>query len=337
LTTDIKAQDFIENIKNYDLIIDARSPAEFAYSHIPNAVNFFALNDAEHQEIGTVHKQISPFEARVKGAAYVCKNAVAHIQSLYEAVTPSAKIAIHCAKGGMRSSSLATIFSSIGYRIDRVDGGYKSYRACIVPYIERFEDFRFITLTGHTGCGKSELLESLENVVDLEKMANHYGSVFGAARGEQPSQKEFQNRLAHAFLDIDKKYPAFIEAESKKIGQIALPPTLHENMAKGFLVEITAPLEQRVERIVQMYSHIGDDFFAHCMERITPYIKHTDKEDAVKAYSKGDLEKVSEILLVKYYDNVYKKALQPNMIIHNDDPQKTVKILRELQKEKANV
>lgn len=336
MTTDIAINNFIENIKVYDLVIDARSPKEYEHSHIQGAVNYFALNDKEHQEIGTVYKQISPFEARAKGAAYVCKNAVEHIDSLYRSFTPSAKIAIYCARGGMRSSSLSTIFSSIGYRIDRIVGGYKAYRSFVLPYLENFDDFRFITLAGHTGCGKSELLQRLSNVIDLERMANHYGSVFGAASGVQPSQKEFENRVAHAFFALDKQLPAFIEAESKKIGQVVVPSPLHDSLSKGFRIEITAPIEQRVERIVQMYSKIPEEFFMHCMERITPYIKHVDKDSAIAAYNKGELEEVAEILLVRYYDTVYKTTFPPNMTIDNENPAKTVEILQELQNERRS-
>lgn len=333
MTTDITIQTFIDNIENYDLIIDARSPAEYERSHIQNAVNYYALNDKEHQEIGTVHKQISPFEARVKGAAYVCKNAVEHIQTLYKSFTPGAKIAIYCARGGMRSSSLATIFSSIGYRIDRVNGGYKAYRAFMLPYLENFDAYRFITLTGLTGCGKSELLESLDNVIDLEKMANHYGSVFGEARGEQPTQKEFQNRAAHNILRLNPQIPVFIEAESKKIGHIIMPSNLHKSMSAGLRVEITAPLKSRIDRIVKMYSHINSEFFLQCIEKITPYIKHSDKLDIIAEYKKGELPRVAEILLTQYYDKVYKKTLPPDLIINNEHPSETLETLRALQRE----
>ena len=331
MLAEITTDKFIERFADYDLIIDARSPSEYAHSHVKNAVNYFALNDEEHKEIGTIYKQISPFEARSKGAAYVCKNAISHIQTLFATLSPSAKIAIYCAKGGMRSSSLSAIFSSIGYRVERVVGGYKSYRAHILPCIESFEQCNFITLMGHTGCGKSELLSSLENVIDLEGMAEHFGSVFGAVNGSQPSQKEFQNRLFHAFLEIDRQKPIFIEAESKKIGQVCMPPELHDRMIQGYRVEITAPLEQRVSRIRSMYQRIDEQFFMSCMDRITPYIAHNYKDAAIEDYNHDKLDDVAEILLVHYYDIVYKKNSKPDLVIHNDNIDKSLEILRELQ------
>jgi tRNA 2-selenouridine synthase len=324
---------FLESFDTYDLIIDARSPHEYGESHIPLAQNFYALNDEEHHEIGTIYKQISPFEARVKGASYVCLNAARHIHDIYPAFTPNSKIAIYCARGGMRSSSLGTILSNIGYRIDRVTGGYKAYRTFVTNYLENLPSVNFITLSGNTGCGKSDLLRELENVIDLEKMANHYGSVFGDVNGTQPTQKEFQNRLTHALLALKPEQKAFVEAESKRIGKIMLPAPLYKQMESGFRIEITAPLEQRVERIMRMYDRMDGPFFMERMERISPYISREDKASSIAAFENGDLARVSEILLTQYYDKVYKVTIKPDITIHNDDPLKTLEILRGIQDE----
>lgn len=329
----IPIETFLESQNIYDLIIDARSPHEYSESHIPFAQNFYALNDEEHHEVGTIYKQISPFEARVKGASYVCLNAARHIHDIYPAFTPNSRIAIYCARGGMRSSSLGTIFSNIGYRIDRVIGGYKSYRTFVTGYLDALPPLHFITLSGNTGCGKSDLLNELDNVIDLEKMANHYGSVFGDVNGAQPSQKEFQNRLTHALLALKPEKKGFVEAESKRIGKIMLPSSLYRQMEAGFRIEITAPLEQRVERIMRMYDSMNENFFMERMERISPYISRDDKTSAIAAFENGDLPRVSEILLTQYYDKVYKVTIKPDMTIHNDDPLKTLDILRGIQDE----
>lgn len=329
----IPIQTFLDALHAYDLIIDARSPREFSESHIPTAQNFYALNDEEHAQVGTTYKQVSPFDARVQGASFVCLNAARHIRDIYPAYTPNSKIAIYCARGGMRSSSLGTILSSIGYPIDRVVGGYKSYRAFVLDYLDNLPPFHFITLAGNTGCGKSDLLNALENVVDLEKMANHYGSVFGDVGGDQPSQKAFQNRLVHALLALHSGTSAFIEAESKRIGKLTLPNTLYRQMEAGFRVEITAPLEQRVERIRSLYDRMDGAFFKERMERISPYISREDKTSAVAAFENGELSEVAEILLTRYYDHVYKTTLKPSLRLCNDDPAKTAEILRELQRE----
>ncbi len=186
---------------------------------------------------------------------------------------------------------------------------------------------------GHTGCGKSDLLQDLANVIDLEKMANHYGSVFGDVNGVQPTQKEFQNRLVHAVLELDLSQGAFVEAESKRIGKIMLPNALHNQMESGYRIEITAPLEQRVTRIMRMYDHMDENFFQARMERISPYISRDDKASTIAAFLNGDLSKVSEILLTQYYDKVYKVTRKPDITICNDDHAKTIETLKGIQDE----
>lgn len=329
----IPIETFLASLDDYDLIIDARSPCEYGESHIPRARNFYALSDEEHAQVGTIYKQISAFEARLKGASFVCLNAARHIQELYPAYNPGSKIAIYCARGGMRSSSLGTIFSSIGYPIERVIGGYKSYRTFITGYLENLPPINFLTLMGHTGCGKSDLLQELTNVIDLEKMANHYGSVFGDVNGAQPTQKEFQNRLVHAVLGLDVTKGAFVEAESKRIGKIMLPNSLYHQMDAGLRIEITAPIEQRVTRIMRMYDHMDESFFMGRMERISPYISRDDKASSITAFENGDLARVSEILLTQYYDKVYKVTIKPTITICNDDHAQTIETLKEIQRE----
>ncbi|MFH0710015.1 MAG: tRNA 2-selenouridine(34) synthase MnmH [Pseudomonadota bacterium] len=329
----IPIETFLASFDKYDLIIDARSPNEYGESHIPHARNFYALSDEEHTQVGTIYKQVSPFEARLKGASFVCLNAARHIQELYPTYNPGSKIAIYCARGGMRSSSLGTIFSSIGYPIERVIGGYKSYRTFITGYLDNLPSIHFLTLMGHTGCGKSDLLQELTNIIDLEKMAHHYGSVFGDVNGAQPTQKEFQNRLVHAVLGLDLRQGAFVEAESKRIGKIMLPNSLYRQMDSGLRIEITAPLEQRVTRIMRMYDHMDESFFMERMERISPYISRDDKASSITAFLNGDLPRVSEILLTQYYDKVYKVTVKPTITIHNDNPANTVEMLKEIQRE----
>lgn len=327
----ISIQEFIQNRKDYDLVIDARSPQEYAESHISGAQNFYALNDEEYKEVGTVYRQVSPFEARVKGAAYVCKNAVTHISSLYPAYTPKTKIAMYCAKGGMRSASLSTIFSNIGYRVDRIEGGYRSYRSFVIDYLENMPTFSFVTLRGNTGSGKSELIEKLENSIDLERMANHYGSVFGLMNGEQPSQKEFQNRLADALLGVDSAKPVFIEGESKRIGKLILPNRLYEMMYEGKQVRVVASIENRVKRIVGMYEHISRPHFEDCMEKITPYIKKSAKDEILSSFAEKNLAKAAEILLIEYYDKVYKKSDKEELIVCNDDEESAIAALKQIK------
>ena len=326
----ISTEDFLEQYDDFDLIIDARSPSEFAHSKIPNAVNLYALSDDEHSEIGFIYKQKSKNDAKLKGASYVCLNASKHIFELNRLCKIGSKIAIYCARGGQRSSSLATIFSNIGYRVYKLKDGYKGFRSKVTRYLEEMPHKNFIVLGGNTGCGKSELIRALPNSIDLEGMANHLGSTFGAVKGEQPSQKEFQNRLFFKLLKLDIDSPIFIEGESKRIGKIVLPDLLYKRMGESTRVEITAPIEQRVQRIMKDYINIDDEFFYYCMERITPYIQKNIKEEVIEYYKKRDLAKVAEILLIDYYDKVYKKPIRIDYSISNKNQEEALKSLKNI-------
>ena len=327
---EISIDDFLSDYDSFEVIIDARSPKEYAHSKIPGAINLYALSDEEHKEVGTIYKQKNKNEAKLLGAKYICLNAANHIDTLSQKVKIGAKIAIYCARGGLRSGSLATIFSNIGYRVYKLDKGYKGFRAKVVSYLENFPHKNFVVLGGNTGCGKTELINALENSIDLEGLANHLGSTFGQVRGEQPSQKEFQNRLFFELYRLNPNDVVFIEGESKKIGSIILPELLYKRMGEGKRVEITAPIEDRVERILKDYESVDDEYFYYCMDRITPYIKKEIKESVIEAYKKRDLKSVARFLLVGYYDNVYKKPKKIDFTIENQETQQTIKKLNSL-------
>ncbi|MDD3462743.1 MAG: tRNA 2-selenouridine(34) synthase MnmH [Sulfurospirillaceae bacterium] len=333
---EITIEEFISQRESFDLVIDARSPSEFAESHIPNALNFYALSDTEHEEVGHMYKQISRVGAKVKGAQYICNNVSTHLNTIYPAYPLSSKIAIYCARGGLRSESIGVILSNIGYRIYKIKNGYKAYRQNVVDFFEKFEHNNFIVLGGNTGCGKSEILPFLPRYIDLEKTANHLGSAFGSIKGKQPSQKAFQNNLAEQLRNIKTDEPIFIEGESRRMGKIMLPSRLHEAMSRGFRIEIKAPLELRVKRIMKDYEKVDSAFFYTCIDLISTYIKKEAKESAIKAYESGDLEKVAEILLVDYYDVVYKKPKKIDLTIENISTKDTAKKLIQIYQDLSN-
>lgn len=322
---------FIKQKSSFDLLIDARSPKEFAYSHILKAQNFYALSDAEHEEVGTIYKQTSRNDAKALGAAYICSNVSLHIKEIYKNYKVGSKIGIYCSKGGLRSSSIATILSSIGYQIFRLNGGYKVYRNFVLTYLENFPHEKFIVLGGNTGCGKTELLKHLSPSIDLEGLANHMGSSFGSIKGIQPSQKAFENSLFEKLLTINPLDAIFIEGESKRMGFLSIPTLLHVKMQRGFRVEITAPLYERVKRIMQDYQSIDPIFFNQAMEKISPYIKKAAKEEAMQAFDKGDLEGVATILLVEYYDHVYKKPLSIEDTVDTHDFNNALMLLQNIK------
>ena len=308
---------FYEDISTYELIIDARSPKEFKNSHLPTAKNLYALNDKEHHKIGEMYVKHSKQDAKVLGASYICQNVSKHLKFINKNYSLGAKIGIYCARGGLRSSAIATILSLAGYRVYKIERGYKDYRQYVLKYIENFKHQNFIALGGNTGCGKSELIQKLIPSLDIEGLANHFGSTFGQMNGSQPTQKAFENTLAYELQNIDESSWIFVEAESKKIGSVTQPNLLYSRIQSAFRVEITAPLEQRVKRILKNYINIDDDYFFSSMKTITPYISKNSKQEAIKSYENRDLAKVAEILLVDYYDKVYRKPKKIDFTIDN--------------------
>ncbi len=327
----LNIDDFYEDIKNFKLIIDARSPKEFENSHLPTALNLYSLSDEEHHEIGEMYVQHSKQDAKVFGASYICQNASKHLKAINKICSLGDKIGIYCARGGLRSTSLATILSITGYRVYKIERGYKDYRQYVLNYIKSFKHENFIVLGGNTGCGKSELIQKLSPSIDLEGLANHFGSTFGLMNGSQPSQKAFENNLSHELQNIDEKSWIFVEGESKKIGSITQPSLLYSRLQQSLRVEITAPLEQRVERILKDYINIDDDYFFASMKTITPYISKNSKSEAIKSYENRDLSKVAEILLVDYYDKVYRKPKKIDFVIDNSNEYEALCELNDLQ------
>lgn len=337
MLNELEIDDFIAQKSTFDLLIDARSPQEFHESHILNAENFYALSDAEHQEVGTLYKQVSRNDAKILGARYICQNVAKHLQEIAKSYKIGSKIGIYCARGGLRSSSIAIILSHIGYQVYRLKGGYKSYRFHVLTFLETFPHSRFIVLGGNTGCGKSELIQALHPSIDLEYLANHLGSSFGSIKGAQPSQKAFENSLCEILCKIDPNAYIFIEAESKKMGKCTVPSLLHERMLQGYRVEVTAPLPKRIERILKDYECITPEFFTQSMQMIAPYIKKSFKEAAIDAYEKNHLEEVVKILLVEYYDLVYKKPRHIDLSIENTENSMTLKTLKKLQSDLSSL
>jgi len=295
-----------------------------------------ALNDAEHQEVGTLYKQVSRNDAKILGARYICQNVASHLQEIAKSYKIGSRIGIYCARGGLRSSSIAIILSHIGYQVYRLQGGYKSYRVHVLSYLENIPHHRFILLGGNTGCGKSELLQTLQPSIDLENLANHLGSSFGSIKGAQPSQKAFENSLCEILCKIDPNAYIFIEAESKRMGKCTLPSLLHARMKEGYRIEITAPLAQRVERILKDYEKITPEFFNQAMQMIAPYIKKSVKEEVQNAYESHNLAEVAQTLLTQYYDVVYKKPHHVDRVLDNADANVTIEALQALHVKLTN-
>ena len=248
---------------DFDDIIDVRAPGEWAEDRIPGAISLPVLDDEERARVGTIDKQVSPFSARKIGAALVAKNAARHLEGPLAEKPGGWRPLVYCWRGGQRSGSFASILSQIGWRVEVVAGGYKTWRRLVVEalYNDPFP-FRLVVLDGNTGSAKTEVLNLLSargvQVVDLEGLANHRGSLFGSM-GEQPSQKAFEGRLALALARLDPMLPVVVEAESAKVGECRLPPKLWRAMVAAPRVAIEAPREARAGYLLRAYADLVAD------------------------------------------------------------------------------
>ncbi|MBI4740506.1 MAG: tRNA 2-selenouridine(34) synthase MnmH [Betaproteobacteria bacterium] len=249
----------------FDEIIDVRSPAEFADDHIPGSLNCPVLDDAQRREVGTLYKQVSPFEAKKIGAAHVAENIARHLRERFLGRPKTWRPLVVCWRGGQRSGSMTHIFRRIGWDAQQLDGGYKRYRALVVAALAELpRAMRFKVICGATGSGKSRILHALgrlgEQVLDLEELACHKGSVLGVLPGAaQPSQKMFESRLLGALRGLDRARPVYVEAESRKIGAIHLPDALIETMRGGECLNVDAAFRSRVDFLLHDYDYfLGD-------------------------------------------------------------------------------
>jgi tRNA 2-selenouridine synthase len=251
----------IADLANFDEIIDVRSPAEFAEDHIPGAINCPVLDDAQRIEVGTLYKQVSAFEAKKIGAALVSENIAHHLRSNFLDRPKNWKPLIYCWRGGDRSGSMTTIFRAIGWQAGQLDGGYKAWRSHVVTRLQDLPlQYEFRIIAGATGSAKTRILQAIgelgEQILDLEGLASHKGSVLGVLPEQpQPSQKWFETSLMQALLMFDPSRPIYVEAESRKIGNLHVPETMIERMRGGACFEISATLDSRVDFLLKDYDY----------------------------------------------------------------------------------
>lgn len=237
-------------LAGFDDIIDLRAPSEFEQDHLPGAINLPVLSDAERARVGTVYKQVSPFDARKIGAALVAANAARHIAGPLADRGGGWRPLVYCWRGGQRSGSFAGILSQIGWRVARLEGGYKSWRRLVTQRLEvQGFDAPVLVLDGNTGSAKTAILHRLAargwQVIDLEGLAQHRGSLFGAMPGGQPTQKLFEGRLACAIEALDPTRPVLVEAESSKIGARILPRAVWRAICAAPRLRLSVPLAAR--------------------------------------------------------------------------------------------
>ncbi|HMO08314.1 MAG TPA: tRNA 2-selenouridine(34) synthase MnmH [Paracoccaceae bacterium] len=299
----------------FDDLIDVRAPAEFADDHVPGAVSLPVLSDAERARVGTIYKQVSPFDARKIGAALVARNTAAHLETALADRPGGWQPLVYCWRGGQRSGSFATILRAIGWRVETIEGGYKAWRRLVVQALETGDGPpRAVALDGDTGSGKTAILAALATrgvqVIDLEALAGHRGSVFGGDPGAQPSQKTFEAALAVALARLDPARPVVIEAESPMIGRLRLPPAVLRLLARAPRVEIAAPRAARVAHVLATYPDMGADpaGLAGLIDRLRPWQPREVIEHWQAQAGAGDLAGLAAGLMERHYDPLYARS-----------------------------
>lgn len=319
------------NIDEVDCIIDVRSPHEYHQSHIPNAINLPVLNDEEYRQVGTLYRQ-NALEANFLGVSFICHNISQILSRQRELFNHQNTYLIYCARGGKRSLSLYQILKALNLRVMRMEGGYKAYRNEVLRYLKKPPKQTFLTLCGNTGCGKSELIHKANSwSIDIEGICKHYGSSFGFIAGVQPSAKMFQNLIAYELKCKDAPI-LLIENESKKLGELIIPNALFDAYKQARKIHITASLESRIKRIVKLYQYIAPNDFMQAMTKISPYISKIVRLEIEKSFDNGDLTKVAELLLVEYYDKVYRQS-PCDFIVHNDNTERAYREIIEIRNE----
>lgn len=310
----------IEGYRAFDEIIDVRTPAEFEQDHIPGSTNYPVLDNEQRIEVGTLYQQHSPFAAKRIGAAYVAENIGRLIQNYFQDRPQHWNPLIVCWRGGQRSGSLTLVFRKIGWNAMQLAGGYKRYRKQVLEQLDQIpQRLSFRVICGQTGSGKSFLLQRLaqcgEQVLDLEKLASHKGSVLGPLPDIiQPSQKMFETRLVQTLLDFDPERPVYVEAESRKLGMLYLPNTLLQKMRIADCLSINVPFEARVDFLLGDYAYLLDtpEQLLSRLETLR-HILGIETFKRWKAYVDRMQwrELVSELLL-QHYDPLYKRSQKQN-------------------------
>ncbi|MBK6731997.1 MAG: tRNA 2-selenouridine(34) synthase MnmH [Bacteroidetes bacterium] len=291
-------------------VIDVRSPAEFNHAHIPGAINIPLFNDEERKTVGIIYKQESKTKAIETGLDLAGKKLSMFIREA-KAIAKNNTLFIHCWRGGMRSKSMATLFDFAGINTLVLNGGYKSYRREIQNFFNY--PFPFVILGGKTGSGKTEVLHFLkqqgEQVIDMEALANHKGSAFGAL-GEQlqPSTEQFENNLFEELRKCNLQKYIWLEDESHLIGTVFIPEIIWFSMRRAHVVFLDIPIKERIAFLVSHYGKYPAEEIESALQKITKRLGGQHYKETLELYRNGNLADATEKVLT-YYDKTYAHGL----------------------------
>ena len=291
-------------------LFDVRTPSEYAKGHIPGALNLPLFSDEERAVVGTIYKRQSPRQALLKGLEFAGGKMTWYVREAI-ARAEGKKIVVHCWRGGQRSGSLSWLLEFAGFEVQVLRGGYKAYRNYIHQTFSE-KRLRMVVLGGPTGSGKTRLLQCLEEageqVIDLERIAHHKGSSFGAlGEAPQPTVEQFENDLFEVFRNIDPGRRVWVENENRAIGRVFMPEGFWEQFRRSPLVEVEIPFEARLQYLVQTYGAFAPGSLKEAFLRLEKRLGGQHCKAAVEALECGDLATAGAIAL-HYYDKTYTHA-----------------------------
>lgn len=316
----IAATDAIARLTQFSAVIDARSEAEFAEDHLPGAQNWPTLNNEQRHLVGTVYAQVSPFDAKKRGAAMAAGNIARHIEREVIDQPRDWQPLVYCWRGGKRSGSLALVLDQIGFKVSLVEGGYKAFRSAVLADLPpQAQRHHYRVICGPTGSGKTRLLQALARggaqVLDLEELANHRSSVLGLVPGQvQPTQKRFDTVVWDKLRQFDAARPVYIESESKKVGNLAVPASLIEAMRASPCLRLELSDDERVRLLLEDYAFFVTDpqLFCERLDALVTLRGHDVVQRWQGQVRAGQVEPVVRELLLQHYDPGYAASIERN-------------------------
>ncbi len=321
----IPVAQFAQTPHAWDTIIDVRTREEFVDDHLPGAINLPVLDEGERHRVGYTYKQDSPFPAKRMGAALILRHIADMLERDFADKPKEWRPLVYCWRGGKRSGTLTHLLCEVGWKAQQLEGGYKTYRTLVLEELNVAPPYKFRVVAGPTGSGKTRLLKALSHVgaqvLDLEALANHRGSLLGDV-GVQPSQKWFESQVWAALHAYDPERPVFVESESKKIGNVAVPEALMTAMRASPCLRVETPDAVRVRLLDEEYRDLLLDTprFEERVKHLVSLRGHETIARWIDHSKSGDFDALALELLHQHYDPAYMRSIHTNFPDYKSAP-----------------
>ena len=309
----LEVETAVQHMDKGSVFVDVRSPAEFADGTIPGAYNVPILDNRQRADIGIIHKQQGAATARIKGMELISPRLPQLVNAIMELHKQFRRpVIVFCWRGGLRSSAMTAFLHLCGLPVFQLSGGYKAFRRHVLDYFEHGNWARMLVLRGMTGVGKTRILEQMRSagqpVLNLEALANHRGSAFGAIGcGKQPGQKQFEALLWNELRHTNTDDYMLTEGESRHIGRVMLPKRLHASLQQETTLWLETDMPTRVRVISEDYDveHLPPAAFTQALDALVQRLGHKRVNQLHQTLADRQWEELIEALMLEYYDPLY--------------------------------